>query len=147
LDIQNKTDKAFNKILVPIDGSENSMRAANVGINLAKDTGAELVVLSVIAVPSSIIGSESVLSTLEKEADAWIGNVQQNAEKQNVKISKEVIRSSSSIVQAITEHAELEKANLIVIGTRGLGNFRRLLLGSVSEGVVRHAHCDVLVVR
>ena len=123
------------------------MRAANVGINLAKDTGAELVVLSVIAVPSSIIGSESVLSTLENEADAWIGNVQQNADKQNVKISKEVIRSSSSIVQAITEHAELEKANLIVIGTRGLGNFRRLLLGSVSEGVVRHAHCHVLVVR
>jgi nucleotide-binding universal stress UspA family protein len=137
----------FRKVLVPVDGSENSMRAAEVGIKLARDSGAELVVLSVVAVPSSIIASDSILTKLEKDVDSWVGNVKQSADKQGVKIRKEVIRSSSSVVQAITEHAQLEGADIIVIGTRGLGSFKRLILGSVSEGVVRHAPCDVLVVR
>jgi nucleotide-binding universal stress UspA family protein len=143
---ENKTS-VFKKILVPIDGSENSIRAANVGIKIAKYTGAELVILSVVAVPSSVIGSENILSNLEKKAEASIDEVKKNADQQGVKARKETILSSSSIVEGITEHAQLEEVELIVMGTRGRGGFKRLLLGSVSEGVVRHAHCDVLVVR
>jgi nucleotide-binding universal stress UspA family protein len=49
--------------------------------------------------------------------------------------------------QAIVESAEELGAGLIVMGSRGLGGLRRALMGSVSDDVVRHAHCPVMVVR
>jgi nucleotide-binding universal stress UspA family protein len=48
---------------------------------------------------------------------------------------------------AIVEYAERENIDLIVIGSRGLTGFRKLLLGSVASGVVTYAHCPVLVVK
>ena len=47
----------------------------------------------------------------------------------------------------LAEYAENEKMDLIVMGTRGMSGFKRLLIGSVASGVVKHAHCTVLVVR
>jgi len=58
-----------------------------------------------------------------------------------------VIRTQYTIVEEIISIAEREKVDLIVMGTRGLGGFKKLLMGSVSSGVVNHAHCSVLVVR
>lgn len=58
-----------------------------------------------------------------------------------------MVEGATSVVQAITEKALEKGVDLIVVGTRGLGVFKRLLLGSVSKGVVSHAHCSVLVVR
>jgi len=57
------------------------------------------------------------------------------------------VEGVTSTVQGIVEFASNEKVDLIVIGTRGLSGFKRLLIGSVSSGVVAHAHCPVLVVR
>jgi nucleotide-binding universal stress UspA family protein len=54
---------------------------------------------------------------------------------------------SGSVVEAIVEYATEEKAQLIVMGTRGMTGFKKMLLGSVSNGVVNHAPCAVLVVR
>jgi nucleotide-binding universal stress UspA family protein len=61
--------------------------------------------------------------------------------------SGEVVKSNESTVQSITERAKDFKADLIVIGTRGLSSFRKMLIGSVSSGVVTYADCPVLVVR
>lgn len=63
------------------------------------------------------------------------------------KTASEMVRASKSIVGEIIELATKRKIDLIVIGTRGLGGFRRLIQGSVSSGVVTHARCNVLVVR
>jgi nucleotide-binding universal stress UspA family protein len=54
---------------------------------------------------------------------------------------------ATSIVQAILELAAKESVDLIVMGTRGMTGFKKLLMGSVSGGVVTHAQCSVLVVR
>ena len=62
-------------------------------------------------------------------------------------VKGETIRGSESVVQAIVEFAEQENVDLIVIGTRGLGGFKKMLVGSVSSGVITHAHCNVVVVR
>jgi len=52
-----------------------------------------------------------------------------------------------SIVGAIVEYAERENIDLLVIGSRGLTGFKKLLVGSVASGVVTYAHCPVLVVK
>jgi nucleotide-binding universal stress UspA family protein len=69
------------------------------------------------------------------------------ANDQGMQAQSETLESVSSVVEEITHCAETKSVDLIVIGTRGLGGFKRLLLGSVSSGVVTHAHCNVLVVR
>jgi nucleotide-binding universal stress UspA family protein len=54
---------------------------------------------------------------------------------------------ASSVVEALVDFATAEKADLIVVGTRGMTGFKKLILGSVSSGLVGHAPCPVLVVR
>jgi nucleotide-binding universal stress UspA family protein len=68
------------------------------------------------------------------------------AKARRVVATGRVLRSSSA-VQSITDYAKIQDVDLIVLGTRGLGGLNRLLLGSVSNGVVTHARCSVLVVR
>lgn len=58
-----------------------------------------------------------------------------------------IVEEATSIVGTIVEFAENEMVDLIVVGTRGSTGFRRMLLGSVAQGVVVYSHCPVLVVR
>lgn len=147
-----------SKILVPIDGSPNAERALDVGFGLAKTHGAELVILNVIPTPSVLIttsafgapasGLESYYEQQESTANHFIDEAMTAAKKHGVsKVSSQVTRADKSIVEEIIEAAGRSKIDLIVIGTRGSGGFKRLIQGSVSSGVVTHAHCNVLVVR
>ena len=144
----------INRILVAVDGSDNSMRAAKAAIEVAKRAQAELVVLNIVPATfllPSPFGSNVFQRHIEdaKEAgtkiETTIIELAKNAGIKDVRCIVEP--SDSSIVESIIEKAEKERIDLIVIGTRGLGGFKRLLLGSVSTGVVTHAHCNVLVVR
>ena len=148
----------LSKILVPIDGSPNASRALNVGINLSKTFGSELVILCVIPAPSVLVeasvglgmaptGLDSYYKQQEMSANHFIDEASIVAEKQGINARSEVSRAEKSVIEEIIETAIHEKIDLIVIGTRGLGGFRKLLLGSVSSGVVTHAQCNVLVVR
>ncbi len=76
-----------------------------------------------------------------------MADVVKEAEDAGLKVRGEIVENAQSAVQAITEYASNSKIDLIVMGTRGLTGFRKLLLGSVSNGVVSHAPCSVLVVR
>ena len=149
----------LSKILVPIDGSPNATRALNVGIKLSKTYGAELVILNVIPPPSALLqvpaglgmqpmGIDTYYEQQESYANHFLDEAVGVAEGQGaIKARREVVRSSKSIVEEIMDVAAKDKIDLIVIGTRGLGGFKRLLQGSVSSGVVTHAQCNVLVVR
>ena len=146
------------KILVAVDGSENSLRASKVAIALAKDHQAELIVLNVIA-PASIVafpavgadsypgGLQSYYEEAGKNGASIVENVVELAKEAKLIVSGVVERSPMSVVLSIVDKASIEKVDLIVIGTRGLGGFKRLLLGSVSSGVTTHAHCNVIVIR
>jgi nucleotide-binding universal stress UspA family protein len=148
---------ALSKMLVPIDGSENANRALNFAFALAKTYGAEIIVLNVIPNPSIIVASsfglrptgiEPYYEEQEKASNHFVDEATELARKQNIpKITSDVVRADKSIVEEIIGYASAKKIDLIVIGTRGLGGFRRLVQGSVSSGVVSHAHCNVLVVR
>jgi nucleotide-binding universal stress UspA family protein len=63
------------------------------------------------------------------------------------KIKTDVITTPVSIVSTIVQYAEKDNTTLIIMGTRGITGFKRILLGSVASGVVTYAHCPVLVIR
>lgn len=143
------------RILVPIDGSANSTRALKVASGIAKRYESELIIINVIPIPTMIaeapISSGVELSYYQyaqHDAKQVIDEANKVVQAEGItKVKSSIIQAARSVVQEIIDHASSEKVGLIVIGTRGLGGFRRLLLGSVSGGVVTHASCDVLVIR
>jgi nucleotide-binding universal stress UspA family protein len=149
---------SISRILVPIDGSVNANRALNFGISLAKKYKAELMVLNVIPAPNILISSsafdlnhsglDSYYQEQESASNHFIHEAMEIARAEGYpKVITDATRAAKSIVEEIVEYATAEKVDLIVIGTRGLGGFRKLLQGSVSSGVVAHAPCNVVVVR
>ena len=151
----------FDKIMVAIDGSKESMHAANCAIGVAKRYNATLVVLTVLPqelrydyeidrvdpeIPMTPVRGVVELSRMEIE-DKWFKVIKKNALVSNVKIETEVIMEGKSVVSDIIEYSEKQGIDLIVIGTKGKTGLRRLLLGSVSQGVLAYAHCPVLLVR
>ena len=150
----------FARILVAVDGSENAEGAAQVATDLAKRYGSELVVLHVIARPSYAnvpvftritppppSSYDEYYEYAKKIAKGCVDRIVSRAKNQGVNVRWEIREAVPSTVKGITECAETENADLVVVGTRGLEGFRKLLIGSVSSGVIAHAHCPVLVVR
>ena len=141
------------RILLATDGSEEAELAALRAVELADATDSELHVVHVGVVP---IFLKSYPGTLGYEGKLY---------EQIEEISRERLRKQTWRVKAaggtvagahlrmgqvdleIVALAEELGADLIVMGSRGLGGVRRALMGSVSDSVVRHAHCPVLVVR
>ena len=81
------------------------------------------------------------------DAKTKVDSLALQARTDGVDAKGEVLDKGGSPVKVILEYAEEEGVDLIVAGTRGLGGFPKMLLGSVSSGLVSHAHCRVLVVR
>jgi nucleotide-binding universal stress UspA family protein len=141
------------RILLAADGSEEAELAALRAVDLADATDSELHVVHVGVVPTFL---KSYPGTLGYERRLY---------EQIEEMSRELLRKQSWRVKAaggtvagthlrmgevdleIVALAEELGADLIVMGSRGLGGVRRALMGSVSDSVVRHAHCPVLVVR
>jgi nucleotide-binding universal stress UspA family protein len=146
------------KILLAIDGTKHSEFAIETTNNFKLSAGDEIKVVSVVdmAVPMAIdIYAGYLPSSPEIEK-----NVRENAETilnetcekilamtsdKNVAISKELLTGSPE--SRIVETAEEMNADLIIVGSHGYNRWERLLLGSVSDSVVHHAPCSVLVVR
>ena len=155
----------FKKILLALDGSESSQKAAQAALELAEKLKADLVVLHAISPPTtyyhSTIASPTGMSLpapSQHEIDAYyayakkvatsiVGEVESKGKKLSIHVKTEIPEAVSSVVETILNHAAKENVDLIVVGTRGLGGFKKLLLGSVSNGIVSHAPCPVLVVR
>ena len=142
-----------------MDGSKNATRALDAGIKMSKTYGAELFILNVIPTPSILlaaqaglgvppVGAESYYEQEEIDSRHFLEEGVELAKAQKVtNVSSEAIRATSSIVEEIIDTAARKNIDLIVIGTRGVGGFKKLLQGSVSSGVVIHAECNVMVVR
>ncbi|HEU4605699.1 MAG TPA: universal stress protein [Nitrososphaera sp.] len=151
---------AFARILVCVDGSESSIKAADHAIEVAKKHDAQLVALNVIvsqlgyAYSSGAFGlagtpgaMNDLLGKAKQEAKKWFDEVEKKAAAQGVKLKAEIVASPTSVVPAIVDYAEKNKIDLIVTGTKGRSGFTKLLLGSVASGVVTYASCPVMVVK
>ncbi|MCL5068559.1 MAG: universal stress protein [Thaumarchaeota archaeon] len=142
----------LNKILVAVDGSENATRAAEVAAAIASNASAELTILYVIDMPvvptgETYIPFDKIEDKAREEAGKFIPKLESVAKEIGVKTRIEIVDSFGSVVRTITDYADREKIDLLVVGTRGLGGFKRLVLGSVASGLGQYAHCSGLVVR
>jgi nucleotide-binding universal stress UspA family protein len=141
------------RIVLAIDGSEEAQAATDTVETIAAGTGSEVHVVHAgftahlpYAQPYMAENIESFAKQAEKEAREFLeGRVEKIKANTGLPVHAHLRRGNPS--GEIVELAEEVDANLVVIGSRGLGGIRRSLMGGVSDSVVRHAHCPVLVVR
>jgi len=133
------------KILLATDGSKEAELASRTAADLAQSTSSELHVLYVGEAPNPYV-EEVGLAGDDRQARMVL-----DAEAEQVRrVGGTVAQAHLSMGKAdheIVGLAEEIGVGLIVMGGRGRGGMRRALMGSVSDSVVRHAHCPVLVVR
>ncbi len=141
-------------MLIAFDGSDQAKNAFTVAEELAKKYNAQLVVLSAIELPFPYMVPRTPPADITAARDyvtedtkKVVESLALQARTDGVDAKGEVLDKAGSPVKLIVEYAEDEGVDLIVAGTRGLGGFEKMLLGSVSSGLVSHAHCQVLVVR
>jgi nucleotide-binding universal stress UspA family protein len=141
------------KILLATDGSREAQLAATTAADLAKSTGSELHVLHVGAgqplyvAPGSSAIIEELLDTQRAEAQRVLDEQVRLVEGSGATVEEAHLSIDERPDRTIVHLSEDIGAGLIVMGSRGRGGIRRALMGSVSDAVVRLAHCLVLVVR
>jgi nucleotide-binding universal stress UspA family protein len=134
-----------NKILLATDGSEDADLAAWAAIELSNRTASELYVVHVWHdVPTPHFQSY-VRAQLGQEAEAVLQKQFERIEQSGGTIAEAHLREGRTVEEVLDLSEELE-VGLLVVGSRGLGGVGRILLGSVSEGIVNHARRPVLVV-
>ena len=138
-------------IVVGVDGSEAAHTALVRAVSTAKLEGARLRVVCAWDIPSEVYAGfvpgidEGTFDGFRENAETVVRDALAEAER--------IVPGLQSEGEAVQGHAaevllrEASDASLIVVGNRGRGGFASLLLGSVSQQVVHHAHCPVLVVR
>jgi nucleotide-binding universal stress UspA family protein len=143
------------KILLATDGSQDAELAASTAVDLAKTTGSELHVVSVFPGPAYVHpyyethfpeAAERLRREARKERQEILDERVERIQEAGGSVSQTHIREGETAAEIVTLAEELE-AGLIAIGSRGSGGLRRALMGNVSDSVIRHAHCPVMVVR
>jgi nucleotide-binding universal stress UspA family protein len=131
------------RILCGVDGSDSSNETAELAARIAVAPGAELRLLHVMPV---FEGDEREWTLDDDEPDpSEMESAAKIARAMGARPIRE--RALGRPEYTILEAAQRERSDLVVVGSRGLSGVARVLLGSVSEYVVRHAHCSVLVAR
>ena len=137
----------YRHILLSYDGSEHAKKSAERAAELAATFGAHVTIVTAYpSSPSFILGAEQISD--EEMRSYWIAKAD---ELDDVFTSRSV--SIDKVVKAadpknlILDTAEELEVDVIIIGSRGLSNYARFMLGGVSQSVVQHAHCDVIVIK
>ena len=142
----------FTKIMVPVDGSENSYQALKYGAEIAKRFDAKLTILHVIPLTPRTIGItnsasitlvESLIRELHNEGEGFLAKAKEIAKPYGIECAFEI--TSGAPAQEILDRATADY-DLIVIGSRGMGGVKGLILGSVSDRVSHAAKQPVLIV-
>jgi nucleotide-binding universal stress UspA family protein len=141
-------------ILLATDGSDEAKMATQAATELSRDTGSQVHLVYVLPTPAQLIGHhlysddvrESLIGGAERDAETFLKEQAEKIGSDGGKVADTHLRSGDPDKE-ILRAAEALGAGLIVLGSRGLGAVSRMLIGSVSDSVVRHAHCPVLVMR
>ncbi len=146
----------YKKILLPTDGSASSLKAAEAAAEIAQRFEGQILMLYVFnpaIVPVPFTGLSGLPMGEGDDMGQYAHKVQSEIEEETGKVLRDFgveFKTRQELghpVDRIVSVAHDEQSDLIVMGSRGLGSMKSLLLGSVSDGVLHHAHCPVLIVR
>ena len=140
----------FSRILVPVDGSDNSYRALDAALLLSEKLGAKATAIHVMEeLPVSYVVSEKLLKEIadayKRENQLTLSKCSEIATKKGLTIKTKLLQGNPG--SAILDFCEKEKYDIIIMGSRGMGKFKELVLGSVSNKVLHHSSCPVLIIR
>jgi nucleotide-binding universal stress UspA family protein len=140
----------FANILVPVDGSDNSYRALDAALLLSEKLGSNVTVIHVMEeVPITHIGSEKLLKEFleayRKENQDILSKCSEIATQKGLTINTFLLEGNPA--SAILNFSKKEKFDLVIMGRRGLGKFKELILGSISSKIVHHSPTAVLLIR
>lgn len=147
LGIESKLQK---RILIATDGSETANEAADFGIEMVGCSGAKIYALYVIdttpyrSVPLDQIWSKEALDEFERVGHEATSYVEEIGKAAGVEVEHRVLKGNPA--EKIVNFAEDNNIDMIIVGSLGKGRYERIVLGSVSEKVLRHAKVPVLVV-
>ena len=138
----------FKTIIAAVDGSERSWQALKSAKSLAVNYNAKLVVVHVYPHTSDLHdfeGYEKLLAQRKGAGEQILKTGRQIIEGNDLEWEFDLLEGPAA--DAILSVAEVRNADLIVLGTRGMGTIKGLLFGSIATKVSHHAPCSVLVVR
>jgi nucleotide-binding universal stress UspA family protein len=145
--IPEKVAVNWERILLATDGSEYSRKAATKALNLVQFSGGTLKVVSVLEISSDIYAvAPEITQEKIKLPKQYVEEVKEQATSRGI-VAEGFVREAESADEVITKLAQDKNIDLIVMGSHGRTGLKRLLMGSVTERVIGHAPCPVLVVK
>ena len=136
----------YERIMVAIDGSYESELAFIKGVHVAKRNDAQLLLVHVIDT-RALQSVATFDSYIEDEAKAVLADFERQAKEAGLTKIRKVIEFGNPKSLLAVDIPEKENVDLIMVGATGLNTFERLLIGSSSEYILRHAKVDLLIVR
>jgi nucleotide-binding universal stress UspA family protein len=145
--MEHRRHTRFKKILIGYDGSEQSEKAVDAAIAIAQCHDAYVLAMAVARPPEppTSVELEAALDDAREHFEEGLKKVVERAQEQGVTI--ETAFAVGHPGEQLIHRAEQEQFDLIVVGRRGTSLFKKMVLGSVSERVLRYAHCPVLLVK
>ncbi|OLB90180.1 MAG: hypothetical protein AUH25_05400 [Thaumarchaeota archaeon 13_1_40CM_38_12] len=137
----------FSNILIAVDGSESASKAFHRSVYLAEKCNSKLDLVHVVQceVGGDSANTFDMIEELKDKAMKMLEEYRAEAAKNNVPI--QIVIMQGDPAKVIIELAKAKSYDLIIMGTRGRSSFKELLIGSVSQKVMHHASCPVMVVR
>jgi len=135
---------------VPADGSDNSYRALEAALVFSEKLGSSISVVNVMEqVPITHIESEKLpnelLEAYKKENQEILSKCSDIAHQKGITIKTVLLQGNPAPV--ILDYIKKENFDLVIMGSRGMGKFKELILGSVSSKIMHHSPCAVMIIR
>ncbi len=152
-------ESRISKILIPLDDSESSMKAADYALLISKGLNAEVIAIHIVRTEDALIATnsliedlgtitteDSILQKVKEDAQKWFNVIKQKSSVNGIRLRAGLVISSIEIEEAIVNYADRENIDLIVIGG-GKSGLKERLLGSTTSRVATQIKRPILIVK
>lgn len=143
-------DAEYEVILTPVDGSEFAKKAFQKAVRMAKLNNAKLVLAHIIESPSPAMVKQyeqNIIDRTKEDTQEVLDEYVKMATEAGLQDVEAVVKFGKTKVEISETLATAYQADLIIVGAKGKSAIERMLIGSVSEYIMRHAEIDVLIAR